>query len=46
VRNFKRTAINRFYNLDILPVIYTQGSLEQADLAPLAHLSLTIIGRR
>ncbi|WP_299210344.1 histidine ammonia-lyase [uncultured Dokdonia sp.] len=34
-----------FYNLDILPVIYTQGSLgASGDLAPLAHLSLPLIG--
>lgn len=35
-----------FYNHDILPVIYTQGSLgASGDLAPLAHLSLPLIGR-
>jgi len=34
-----------FYNLDILPVLYTQGSLgASGDLAPLAHLSLPLIG--
>ena len=34
-----------FYNLDILPVIYTQGSLgASGDLAPLAHLSLPLVG--
>ena len=34
-----------FYNDDILPVIYTQGSLgASGDLAPLAHLSLPLIG--
>jgi len=34
-----------FYNNDILPVIYTQGSLgASGDLAPLAHLSLPMIG--
>jgi histidine ammonia-lyase len=33
------------YNLDILPVIYTQGSLgASGDLAPLAHLSLPLLG--
>ena len=33
------------YNLDIIPVIYTQGSLgASGDLAPLAHLSLPLIG--
>lgn len=35
-----------FYNKDILPVIYEQGSLgASGDLAPLAHLSLPLIGR-
>lgn len=34
-----------FYNHNILPVIYTQGSLgASGDLAPLAHLSLPLIG--
>lgn len=34
-----------FYNYDILPVIYEQGSLgASGDLAPLAHLSLPLIG--
>ena len=34
-----------FYNNDILPVVYTQGSLgASGDLAPLAHLSLPLIG--
>ena len=34
-----------FYNEDILPVIYTQGSLgASGDLAPLAHLALPLIG--
>ncbi len=34
-----------FYNNDILPVIYDQGSLgASGDLAPLAHLSLPLIG--
>lgn len=33
------------YNQDVLPVIYTQGSLgASGDLAPLAHLSLPLIG--
>ncbi len=33
------------YNQDILPVIYQQGSLgASGDLAPLAHLSLPLIG--
>ncbi|GAB5399436.1 MAG: histidine ammonia-lyase [Aureisphaera sp.] len=35
-----------FYNNDILPVVYTQGSLgASGDLAPLAHLSLPLLGR-
>ena len=35
-----------FYNLDILPIIYTQGSLgASGDLAPLAHLALPLIGQ-
>lgn len=34
-----------FYNNDIIPVIYTQGSLgASGDLAPLAHLALPLIG--
>lgn len=34
-----------FYNNDILPVIYNQGSLgASGDLAPLAHLSLPLLG--
>ncbi|MCK5678882.1 MAG: histidine ammonia-lyase [Flavobacteriaceae bacterium] len=41
-------TVNRlidFYNNDIFPVIYTQGSLgASGDLAPLAHLSLPLIG--
>ncbi|MEO5782091.1 MAG: aromatic amino acid ammonia-lyase, partial [Ginsengibacter sp.] len=33
------------YNYDVLPVIYTQGSLgASGDLAPLSHLSLPLIG--
>lgn len=33
-----------FYNNDILPIIYTKGSLgASGDLAPLAHLSLPLI---
>ncbi|MGY0392346.1 histidine ammonia-lyase [Bizionia sp. KMM 8389] len=35
-----------FYNNDILPVVYTQGSLgASGDLAPLAHLALPLIGK-
>jgi len=41
-------TINRLiemFNRDILPVIYTQGSLgASGDLAPLAHMSLFLIG--
>ncbi|MFM6953404.1 MAG: histidine ammonia-lyase [Sphingobacteriaceae bacterium] len=34
-----------FYNNNVLPVIYTQGSLgASGDLAPLAHLALPLIG--
>ncbi|MFN0290680.1 histidine ammonia-lyase [Pedobacter helvus] len=34
-----------FYNHNILPVVYTQGSLgASGDLAPLAHLALPLIG--
>lgn len=42
-------TVNRlidFYNHDIFPVIYTQGSLgASGDLAPLAHLALPLIGK-
>ena len=35
-----------FYNNDIIPIVYTQGSLgASGDLAPLAHLSLPLIGK-
>jgi len=41
-------TVNRlidFYNNDALPIVYTQGSLgASGDLAPLAHLSLPILG--
>jgi len=34
-----------FYNEDVLPVIYEQGSLgASGDLAPLAHMSLPLLG--
>lgn len=34
-----------FYNNDIIPVVYTQGSLgASGDLSPLAHLALPLIG--
>ena len=33
------------YNLELLPVVYTQGSLgASGDLAPLAHLALPLLG--
>ena len=42
------STVNRLmemYNNDVLPVIYTQGSLgASGDLAPLSHLSLPLIG--
>jgi histidine ammonia-lyase len=35
-----------FYNNDIIPLVFTQGSLgASGDLAPLAHLSLPLIGK-
>ena len=35
----------KFFNEDIIPVVYQQGSLgASGDLAPLAHLSLPLIG--
>lgn len=35
-----------FFNNDVLPIIYTQGSLgASGDLAPLAHLALPLIGK-
>ncbi|HXS36428.1 MAG TPA: histidine ammonia-lyase [Flavipsychrobacter sp.] len=35
-----------FYNHDILPIVYQQGSLgASGDLAPLAHLSLPLFGK-
>lgn len=34
-----------FYNNDLLPIVYSQGSLgASGDLAPLAHLSLPLLG--
>ncbi|MCX2839794.1 histidine ammonia-lyase [Salinimicrobium sp. MT39] len=42
-------TVNRlidFYNEDVLPVVYSQGSLgASGDLAPLAHLALPLIGK-
>lgn len=36
----------RFYNDNLIPVVYEQGSLgASGDLAPLAHLSLPLIGK-
>lgn len=41
-------TVNRlidFYNNDIIPVVYSQGSLgASGDLSPLAHMSLPLIG--
>jgi len=41
-------TVNRlidFYNNDIIPVVYSQGSLgASGDLSPLAHLSLPLLG--
>ena len=41
-------TVNRlidFYNNDIIPIVFTQGSLgASGDLSPLAHLSLPLIG--
>lgn len=35
-----------FYNFNVLPVVYEQGSLgASGDLAPLAHLALPLIGK-
>lgn len=35
-----------FFNNDIIPVVYTQGSLgASGDLAPLAHLALPLLGK-
>jgi len=35
-----------FYNNDILPIVFTQGSLgASGDLSPLAHMSLPLIGK-
>ena len=40
------TRLVDFYNHDIVPVIYEQGSLgASGDLAPLAHLSLPLLGK-
>lgn len=40
------TRLIEFFNNDILPVVYSQGSLgASGDLAPLAHLSLPLIGK-
>jgi len=42
-------TVNRlidFFNEDVLPVVYSQGSLgASGDLAPLAHLALPLIGK-
>ena len=37
--------LTRFFNYNVVPVVYQQGSLgASGDLAPLAHLSLPLIG--
>ncbi|MDB6167444.1 MAG: Histidine ammonia-lyase [Verrucomicrobia bacterium] len=39
------TALVRLYNERVVPVVFTQGSLgASGDLAPLAHLTLTLLG--
>ncbi|TRZ42910.1 histidine ammonia-lyase [Robertkochia solimangrovi] len=42
-------TVNRlidFYNHEVFPIVYTQGSLgASGDLAPLAHLALPLIGK-
>ncbi len=36
----------QMYNVDLMPVVYAQGSLgASGDLAPLAHLSLPLLGK-
>lgn len=45
VQLFTVLRLMDFFNYDILPVVYQQGSLgASGDLAPLAHLSLPLIG--
>ena len=42
---FNGSTFDRLYNNDILPVVFEQGSLgASGDLAPLAHLSLPLLG--
>ena len=39
-------SLVEFYNEDVLPQVFTQGSLgASGDLAPLAHLSLPLLGK-
>ena len=46
VRPLVLEKLTEFYNQGIIPVIYEQGSLgASGDLAPLAHLSLPLIGK-
>lgn len=46
VRHSLVEKLIEFYNHDILPVIYQQGSLgASGDLSPLAHLALPLIGK-
>ena len=36
----------KFYNHDLIPVVYEQGSLgASGDLAPLAHMCLPLLGK-
>jgi histidine ammonia-lyase len=45
VRRETVQALADFFNYDLLPVVYQQGSLgASGDLAPLAHLSLPLLG--
>jgi histidine ammonia-lyase len=46
IRPILAETLLRFYNNDILPVVYELGSLgASGDLAPLAHLSLPLLGK-
>src|SRR5436190_5481825 len=45
VQNITVDRLVDMYNNDVLPIIYTQGSLgASGDLAPLSHLSLPLLG--
>lgn len=46
VRNETVKLLAEFYNKEITPVVYEQGSLgASGDLAPLAHMSLPLLGK-